>query len=367
MATALRGLGVDVREHVHGWLVTPAVMGPARIDVGLAGTVMRFVAPMAALAHGDVHLDGDPHARRRPMAPLLDAMGAAGIAVDSAGGYLPVTVHGTGRARGGAVDIDAAASSQFISALLLAAPRWDEGVLLRHVGARPVPSAPHIAMTVAALRARGVVVDDSTPAQWRVAPGTVAALDVTIEPDLSNAAPFLAAALVSGGSVTIAHWPESTLQPGAALPDLLRSMGATVHLDDDGLHVDGSGEIDGVDADLSAVGELTPVLAGLAALARTPSRFRGIAHLRGHETDRLAALVSEINGLGGAASETADGLIVEPRRLQGGLWHAYGDHRMAQAGAVIGLAVDGVRIDDIATTTKTLADFPGLWSELLAG
>lgn len=367
MAAALRGLGVEVEEHVDGWLVTPGALRAATVDVGLAGTVMRFVPAIAALARGDVHFDGDPAARVRPMATLLDALTRAGVDLDSAGGYLPVTVRGTGSVRGGSVDIDAAASSQFASALLLAAPQWDEGVHLRHVGSSPVPSAPHIAMTVAGLRARGVEVDDSAAEHWSVSPGAVKALDTTIEPDLSNAAPFLAAAMVTGGDVTVRHWPQQTHQPGADLPELLTAMGASVDRLDDGLRITGSGEIRGLDADLAAAGELTPVLSALAALAATPSRLRGIAHLRGHETDRLAGLVAEINALGGAARELEDGIAIEPRPLHAGIWHAYADHRMAQAGAVIGLAVDDVRVDDIASTTKTLADFPGMWSSLLAG
>lgn len=369
MVTALRGLGVGVGvdEQVDGWLVTPGAMRPTAVDVGLAGTVMRFVPPIAALARGDVDFDGDAPARRRPMSTLVDALEQAGVDVDSAGGFLPLTVHGTGSVRGGTVDIDAAASSQFVSALLLAAPRWEQGIHLRHVGSSPVPSAPHIAMTIAALRARGVEVDNTVAAQWHVSPGPVAAGDVTIEPDLSNAAPFLAAAMVTGGAVTVPHWPEQTHQPGAILPELLMQMGARVERAGSDLRIGGTGEITGMDADLSTVGELTPVLAALAALAGTPSRLRGIAHLRGHETDRLAALVAEINALGGAAHELPDGIAIEPRALHAGIWHAYADHRMAQAGAVIGLAVDDVRVDDIASTTKTLADFPGMWSSLLAG
>lgn len=368
MAGALRSLGVGVEPETEGWRLTPAALRGGYVDVGLAGTVMRFVPPVAALAVGDVHFDGDPQARLRPMSTLIHAMRCAGVVVDAAGsGLLPITVHGAGRVPGGAVDIDAAASSQFVSALLLAAPRWDDGVQLRHVGRDPVPSAPHIAMTVAALRSRGVSVDDARPAHWSVEPGPIAAADVTIEPDLSNALPFLAAAMVTGGSVTIPRWPAVTDQPGAVAPELLSAMGASVWLDDEGLHITGSGQITGLDADLSSVGELTPVLAALAALAASPSQLRGIAHLRGHETDRLAALVTEISGLGGRARELSDGIAIEPARLHGGIWHAYADHRMAQAGAVIGLAVDGVRVDDITTTTKTLADFPGMWSTMLAG
>lgn len=372
MADALRALGVAIDEigaaDHRAWRVTPAPLHAATIDTGLAGTVMRFVPPIAALADGAVAVDGDAYARRRPMAVLIDGLRQAGVVVEDGGrSTMPFTIRGTGAVAGGVVDIDASASSQFVSAFLLAGARWDKGVHLRHTGSGDVPSAPHIAMTVAALRDRGVEVEDSVPRQWTVAPGPVAALDVTIEPDLSNAAPFLAAALVSGGSVTVPGWPARTDQAGDALRGLLARMGGDVHLDDDGLTVTGTGAVTGMDADLHEVGELTPVLAALAALATSPSRLRGIAHLRGHETDRLAALATGINALGGAVVEHPDGLEIHPQPLSGGLWYAHADHRMAQAGAVLGLAVDDVQVDDIASTTKTLADFGGMWSRLVGG
>ena len=368
MAGALRAIGVAVDESADGWTVTPAVLHGGSVDTGLAGTVMRFVPPVAALARGEVHFDGDSYARKRPIATLLDALRQAGVDIDDSGrGTMPFSVLGRGDVPGGTVQIDSSSSSQFVSALLLAGARFDKGLQLRHLGAAPVPSLPHIAMTVAALRARGVEVDDSVPSLWQVAPGSIAARDTAIEPDLSNAAPFLAAAMVAGGSVTIPGWPARTDQAGDALRELLAAMGASVEVGARGLTLRGSGVITGLDADLHDAGELTPVLAALAALADSPSTLRGIAHLRGHETDRLAALATGIDALGGTVTELADGLVVTPRPLHGGDWHAYADHRMAQAGAVLGLAVDGVVVDDIACTTKTLADFPGMWSTLLGG
>ncbi|MGN6607715.1 MAG: 3-phosphoshikimate 1-carboxyvinyltransferase [Jatrophihabitans sp.] len=367
MAAALRTLGARVDDDGPHWIVMPGPVRGGAVDTGLAGTVMRFVPPLAALADGDVAFDGDEYARERPMSTLLDGLRQAGVEIDDGGrGRLPFTVHGHGAVPGGTVRIDASASSQFVSGLLLAGARYDKGVEVVHTGAGGVPSLPHVAMTVEVLRAAGVTVDDTVAGTWRVEPGVVRARDAEVEPDLSNAAPFLAAALVAGGVVRVPGWPARTTQAGDALRDLLAAMGAEVQLDADGLTVRGTGAIIGLDADLHDVGELTPVIAALCALASSPSTLRGIAHLRGHETDRIAALATELNACGGSVSETADGLHIEPRPLHAAEWHAYADHRMATAGAVLGLAVDGIVVDDIACTGKTLPDFPGLWSGLLA-
>jgi 3-phosphoshikimate 1-carboxyvinyltransferase len=377
MAAAVRALGVDITD-VPGtgsfgddWLVTPAALGghsgTAHVDCGLAGTIMRFLPPVAALADGDIRFDGDPRARERPMGPVLAALRDLGTDVDDGGtGRLPFTIRGRGSVRGGSVRIDASASSQFVSGLLLAGARFDEGVQVEHVGP-PIPSEPHVVMTVEALRDVGVVVDEPAEATWRVHPGPVGALDVQVEPDLSNAAPFLAAAAVTGGSVTVPGWPQHTTQAGDLLRDLLDSMGADVSLGRDGLTVTGTGDLYGIDADLHTAGELTPVVAALAALADSPSHLHGVAHLRGHETDRLAALATELGALGCGVKQTGDGLIIEPAPLTGGLFHTYDDHRIAHAAAVIGLRVAGLRVENIDTTAKTLPGFAGLWERMLAG
>jgi 3-phosphoshikimate 1-carboxyvinyltransferase len=367
MAGALQALGMSVDTTGPDWSIVPAApTGPCAIDCGLAGTVMRFVPPVAATADGAVRFDGDPRARDRPIGPMLEALRMLGADIDDGGrGALPFVIHGAGHMAGGHAAIDASASSQFVSGLLLAGASYDRGVTVQHVGT-PLPSAPHIAMTVAMLRAAGILVDEE-PNTWRVSPGSVKALDVLIEPDLSNAAPFLAAALVVGGSVRIPDWPEHTTQAGAALPGLLAAMGGDCRLDADGLVVTGSARVQGVDVDLHEVGELTPVVAALAALAVSTSHLRGIAHLRGHETDRLVALATELRNLGADVKETADGLEIRPRRMRGGTFRTYDDHRMAQAGAVLGLTVPGVRVEDIATTAKTLPDFAGLWAGMLGG
>ncbi|WP_444662535.1 3-phosphoshikimate 1-carboxyvinyltransferase [Cellulomonas sp. CW35] len=368
MAAALGQLGVQVTLD-DDVLVTPGPLrGGVRIDCGLAGTVMRFLPAVAALADGPVRFTGDAEALVRPMGPVIRALQALGVRVDEEGeaGRLPFTVHGHGSVRGGSVDVDASGSSQFVSGLLLAAARFDQGLVVRHTGPT-LPSLPHIEMTVETLRAAGVQVDDSRPAIWEVAPGPVAGRDVRVEPDLSNAAPFLCAALVAGGTVRVPGWPAQTTQPGALLPGILERMGATTALVGDELAVTGTGAIRGVDLDLHAAGEIAPTIAALAVLADSPTRLRGIAHLRGHETDRLAALASEITRLGGQAEQTADGLVITPRPLTGGAWHSYADHRMATAGALVGLRVPGVQVEDVATTAKTIPDFVGLWDRMLAG
>lgn len=367
MGDALTSLGIGVDAAGEDWTVKPGpVQGPATIDCGLAGTVMRFVPPVAALADGPVVFDGDPHARLRPMHEVLHGLRGLGVDVeDEDRGALPFTVVGTGGVRGGPVTIDASASSQFISALLLAGARYEEGVDVRHAGP-PVPSMPHVEMTVEQLRLHGVEVDDSSPDRWRVLPSEIRAVDVQVEPDLSNAAPFLAAALVTGGSVTVPHWPTSTTQPGDVLREIVTLMGGTAELTGEGLVVSATGTLRGLDYDLHEVGELTPAVAALCMLASTPSHLTGVAHIRGHETDRLTALANEFNSMGGHVTETEDGLTIRPAPLSGGRFRTYADHRMAHAGAIIGLAVPGVLVEDIATTAKTFPDFAGAWSALLA-
>lgn len=370
MAAALGTLGSPVDNTGPDWLVSPGI-GPARtdpveIDCGLAGTVMRFVPPVAALRGGAASFDGDPHARTRPMAQVLQGLRGIGVEVTSATDTLPFTVAGAGKVRGGAVEIDASASSQFVSALLLAAPAYVEGIEIQHRGA-PVPSLPHIDMTVACLRARGVVVDDDEADRWRVLPGPIAARDVVIEPDLSNAAPFLMLALTTGGSITVPGWPSNTNQAGDALRGILAAMGAEVTLTTDGLTVRGTGSIQGIDIDLHDVGELAPAVAALAALAETPSTLRGIAHIRGHETDRLAALATELTGLGAMVVEHDDGLSLRPAALHGGVFRTYADHRMAQAAVIAGSAVPGVLVEDVGTTAKTFPGFEQVWARLFEG
>ena len=375
MADGLEALGVAVDRQESAWRVSPPqpttggarFHGDAAVHTGLAGTVMRFLPLVTAFADGPVTFDGDARARDRPMSATINSLRALAVQVNDGGrARLPFTVVPTGRVGVREVELDASASSQFLSALLLIAPACSHGLAIRHVGA-PLPSRDHVAMTVSALRERGVTVDDSTPDRWQVQPGPIRPLEFAIEPDLSTAAPFLAAPALAGGSVTVPDWPSRTTQPGVALLDLLAAMGAQVVHRSDAVTVTGGGTLHGLDAHLADAPELVPVIAALAAFADGPSRITGVAHVRGQESDRLAALSTEINALGGDVAELPDGLLIRPRPLTadpGRPFASYADHRIAHAGALLGLMVPGLRVADIETTGKTFPGFAQRWNEL---
>jgi 3-phosphoshikimate 1-carboxyvinyltransferase len=372
MVKGLQSLGckiAQVKTHQgFDYQVIPGKLtGPTQIDVGNAGTVMRFLPPIAALATGLIHFDGDERSHQRPIAPVLSALEQLGVSVEHNNKYkLPITINGAGKIKGGTVEIDASASSQFVSALLLVAPATQEGITIKNIGPS-LPSAPHIEMTIQMLEKFGATVQ-RTASSWSVQPCQLIGQDLVIEPDLSNAAPFMAAAMICGGSVQVSDWPLSTTQPGDQLRSIFTKMGAKVELNASGLTITGSGKIDGIDIDLGDVGELTPSIAAVASLATTPSTLRGISHLRLHETDRLSALANEINNLGGSVTEGPGDLIIKPGKMNASqIFRSYEDHRMATAGAIIGLAVEGVIVENIETTRKTLSDFPGMWQGMLDG
>jgi 3-phosphoshikimate 1-carboxyvinyltransferase len=368
MADALGALGARIDRDGDLWTITPApdaVKGDIAVDCGLAGTVMRFVPPVAALSDASVTFDGDERARDRPMSTTITGLRALGVEIDDGGrSALPFTVHGAGRVEGGELEISASASSQFVSALLLSAPRFERGLDLRHTGTAP-PSRPHIEMTIAELRRRGVDVESGSD-HWVVTPGPIVALDADVEPDLSNAGPFVAAALSTGGSMRVRGWPESTTQAGDAWRVIAEAFGGRAERDGADMVFTAGETLRGVALDLHDVGELTPVVAALAALADGESRLTGIAHLRGHETDRLAALAAEINRLGGDVEELDDGLLIRPRPLHGGVFSTYDDHRMAQAAVVLGLRVPGLSVENVGTTAKTYPDFATVWERTVA-
>jgi 3-phosphoshikimate 1-carboxyvinyltransferase len=372
MVKGLQSLGCKIEQiktdQGFDYQVIPGKLsGPTQIDVGNAGTVMRFLPPIAALATGLIHFDGDERSHQRPIGPVLSALEQLGVSVEHNNKYkLPITINGAGKIKGGTVEIDASASSQFVSALLLVAPATQEGITIKNIGPS-LPSAPHIEMTIQMLEKFGATVQ-RTASSWSVQPCQLIGQDLVIEPDLSNAAPFMAAAMICGGSVQVSDWPLSTTQPGDQLRSIFTKMGAKVELNASGLTITGSGKIDGIDIDLGDVGELTPSIAAVASLATTPSALRGISHLRLHETDRLSALASEINNLGGSVIEGPGDLIIKPGKMNASqVFRSYEDHRMATAGAIIGLAVEGVIVENIETTRKTLSDFPGMWQGMLDG
>jgi 3-phosphoshikimate 1-carboxyvinyltransferase len=372
MVKGLQSLGCKIdeikTEQGFDYQITPhKLSGPTQIDVGNAGTVMRFLPPIASLATGLVHFDGDARSHERPLEPVIKALEQLGASIEHGNKYrLPLTINGSGEIKGGEVEIDASASSQFISALMLLGPATKNGLTIKNIG-KTLPSMPHIEMTIQMLRQFGATVEVNENS-WKVISGDLLGQDLTIEPDLSNAAPFMAAAMICGGSVEILDWPKSTSQPGDQLRDIYAKMGAKIERSNEGLKISGSGTISGIDIDLHDVGELTPSIAAVAALASSPSTLRGIAHLRLHETDRLAALASEINNLGGDVTEGPGELLIKPSKLVASqIFKSYEDHRMATAGAIMGLAVKDLIVENIETTKKTLPDFPGMWQEMLNG
>jgi len=380
MIEALRALGVSIDVGADAWTITPGPLrGGVSIDCGLAGTVMRFVPPLALLAGlaGDIRpitFDGDPGARVRPMGALINTLRALGAAVEDDGrGTLPFTVTPPTTVPD-AVDVDSSASSQFVTALLLVAPRLPGGLTVRHIG-EALPSLPHIDMTCETLRGAGVRVDQPDERTWVVHPGALSLADVRVEPDLSNAGAFMAAALAAGGTVRIPGWPAVTTQPGALYPELLERMGGRCVLDGDVMTVTGTGEVRGITADLSPAGEITPTIAALCAMATGGSKLTGIGHLRGHETDRLAAIAAEVQRVGGTCEADDDSLtfggVPSPDDASGGLSGAvmetYHDHRMATLAAIVGLVVPGIQVINVGTTAKTMPDFPSMWAEMLGG
>jgi 3-phosphoshikimate 1-carboxyvinyltransferase len=367
MLGALASLGATHEPAEDAVLVRPLAREasePASVELGNAGTVARFTPALAGLGSAPVRFDGDEAIRRRPIAPLLRALAELGVDIDDEGrGAPPFTVRGHGGIAGGKVDLDASASSQFLSALLLAGPSFDSGVTVRLVGAAP-PSEPHIAMTMDLLRRFGAT-PERDGREFHIGPASLSCPDYRVEPDLSTAAPFVVAPALAGGAVRVEGWPARSTQPGDWLRGLLADLGQRVTLDEHGLTVTGTGSLPGARLDLHQVGELTPVVAALLCFADGPSVISGVAHLRGHETDRLAALARELSGLGGQVSETEDGLRITPVPLHGGVFHTYEDHRLVMAGAVLGLRVPGVEVENPATVGKTFPGFVDAWTAML--
>ena len=362
MIGALKTLGVEIIEENEALVVAPSdFVGGGTIDCGLAGTVMRFVPPLAMLADSPVEFVGDPHASERPMDGLLDGLRQLGAGVE--GDRLPFTVT-PGEFRTSEVMIDASGSSQFVSGLALVGNRVPGGLVLRHEGAT-VPSRPHIEMTLAMLRERGIDAQETEHCVWEIPEGTLRALDSQVEPDLTNASVFLAAALVAGGEVIVPAWPEETTQPGAMFIDVARRFGADVEVLEGKAVAKGGCTLRGIDVDLSDASELTPVVAALGAVAEGTTTIRGVAHIRGHETDRLHALVMELRRAGLAAEELEDGLAVTGGRPNAAEFDTYADHRMVHFAALLGLLAEGSTVTDMECVSKTMPGFPTMWAGLL--
>ncbi|MUH59033.1 3-phosphoshikimate 1-carboxyvinyltransferase [Bifidobacterium canis] len=400
MMNALRALGVQCEEdpaEPTTITVTPpesgTFTGNAEIFCGLAGTVMRFVPPLALFADGPVRFDGDEQAYARPMGPVLEGLRQLGATIEFEGeqGFLPFTITppnmlGNLKGRPQKVRIDSSASSQFISGLLLIGSRLPDGLILEHTGTQ-LPSLPHIRMTMEDVNGAGGSIDMPARGQWVVRHADLQLHENTVvEPDLSNAAPFLGAALIAGGTVRVPNWPAHTTQPGGLLPSVLHKFGATVTLNGEEfneindcecfpdtfngmLEVTSDGTIHGLgECDLSAIGEITPSIAAIAVFADEPSELIGIAHLRGHETNRLEALVNEITRVGSHAQEESDGITISPvprEQMHGATLETYADHRMATFAAMLGLGIDGIVVKNVETTRKTIPDFVGMWTNML--
>ena len=330
--------------------------GPLEIDARLSGTTARFVLPVLALGEGPYVLDGDQPLRDRPLGPSIEALRRLGADVDDSDrpGHLPVVVR-AGTGRGDGVGVDGSLSSQFTSGLLLAAAAMPEGLAVELIG--PVVSRPYLDMTLAVLRDFGV--DAGTDGERRlwVRPGGLRATDHRIEPDASSASYFLAAAAVCGGRVRVPDLGTSSLQGDARFADVLRAMGAVVDRGPAGTEVRGTGRLQGIDIDLTDMPDMAQTVAAVAVFADGPTTVRGVEVIRGHETDRIAAVVAELRRCGLDADEHPDGFTVHPGTPRATRVETYRDHRMAMSFAVVGLAASGIEIADPGCVAKTFPDF----------
>ncbi len=362
MARALTGFGARIARGQEMWRVTPAqqITSPGTIDCGLAGTVMRFCPPIALLAPEPTDFVGDAQAGGRPMGGLLSGLRQLGAAVS--GDSLPFRVTPPPMWTRSQVSVDAASSSQFVSGLLLAAPRYPNGLRVDRIG--QIPSAPHVDMTVEMLRRSGVAVR-SGPDWWQVSPGQIVPGIIHVDPDLTNASAFLAAAAATGGCVTVPNWPETTTQAGDRIREILTQFGARVEFDSSSLRVTGD-ELAGININLRSTSELTPVVAALAALAHGDTVITGVGHIRGHETDRIAALATELSKVGAKVTPLPDGMHISPRPLRPATLQSHADHRMVHAFSIIGLHTD-VEIAGADAAAKTMPDFTDRWQELVQG
>ena len=362
MCGVVAALGADVRSDGADLVITGTdgqVVAPGEpVHAGLSGTTMRFAAAAAALAEDPVTLTGDEPLLRRPIGPLTAALRRLGASAEDQEGCPPVRL--SGGLAGGAVTVDVSASSQYLSAILLAAPYAATDVVATASGQS---ADAYIAMTADLMVRWGAQVVEEAPGVWRVSAGQgYAARDEPVEYDASAAAHLYALAAATGGSVTVLNGAPLTLQPDAQLPDVLTAMGCTVRGEEGAVSVTGPSALQPVTVDLSAMPDQVTTVAALASLAHGTSVITGVGVTRGHETDRLAALAQELGKLGVEVEESDDGLTIHgggargPARLG-----THRDHRLAMAFTAVALAVPGVVIEDPGCVAKT---YPGFWADL---
>jgi 3-phosphoshikimate 1-carboxyvinyltransferase len=362
MTSGLRALGARIEDvggdtEVTGTSGRP-VAGETEVDAGLSGTTLRFLAAVALLARGTVVLDGSEPLRRRPIAPLLDALAAAGADVSSDGGRPPLRISSRGLA-GGRLRVDASASSQFATGLLLVGPYADDDLIVEVVGLRELG---YVRLTVATMARWGASVGEEAPGRFRVsARDRYVSRAESVEHDASAAAHLYALAVATRGSITVANAFE-TAQPDGGLVEVLAAMGASFSRGPGGTTVERRGELTGVDVDLAAMPDQVPTVAALAALARGDTVIRGVEIARGHESDRITAVATELGRLGARVEEAPDGLVVHGGApLHAGRIDTHHDHRIAMAFTAIGAVVPGVELSDPGCVAKT---YPGFFDDV---
>lgn len=359
MVGSLLSLGVPIFADPAGRTIT--VMnstgrippGPADLDVRMSGTTSRFLLPLLCLGEGPYRMDGADSLRVRPIAELVTRLRQLGAVID--GDSLPLTVTGGGLT-GGSVVVQGSASSQYLSALLMVAPRMPDGLYIRVAG--PLVSRPYIELTLATMAEFGVEVD-AHPAyrEFQVAPAQYRPATVRIEPDASAASYFFAAAAISGGRVRVDGLGTTATQGDLEFVRILEKMGAEVTMTEERTEVRGTDQLHGVTVDMRDLSDTAQTLAVTATFADSPTEITGIGFIRRKETDRIRAVVTELTKRGIRAAETPDGMIVYPGRATPGTVATYDDHRMAMSFALLGLVHPGISIEDPDCVAKTFPDY----------
>ncbi len=363
MATALSDLGFRVATDAPAEIMTIGGAGgqvPSRgawLSCGNAGTAVRFLMALVSLGHGRFAVDGSARMRERPQQPLIDALRALGVNCHSEhhNGCPPVIVDADG-CRGGEVTVDGTLSSQYFSALAMVAPAMTEGITIHVTG--ELVSKPYLDLTADIMAEFGVTMQNDGYRRFHVAPGQrYTAREYQVEPDASAASYFFAAAALTGGRVTVVGLSRRSRQGDLRFLDVLERMGCQVTDGEQGLTVQGPPQLRGVTEDMNDISDTALTLAALAPFADGPTEVRNIAHVRRQESDRIAAVATELGRLGVKVEERPDGWRIEPGTPRGGAVETYDDHRMAMAFSLIGLRTPGLRICDPDCVTKTFPSF----------